>query len=104
LSATKWVLSESFPQSMQVTLQMISRVCLLSVVATHLSGFAAAAADRQFFDAFSSNIQDPASVQMVVLTFLLFCSVWELVICMTTGPALGPILRGIIQVSLHTYF
>jgi hypothetical protein len=71
---------------------------------THSSCLAAVAADRQFFDAFSANIQDPATVQMVFLTFLLFCSVWELVICMTTGPALGPILRGIIQVALCIYF
>jgi hypothetical protein len=66
----------------------------------HSPFISAANHDHQFFDAFSSNIQDPAAAQQVVVTFLLFSSAWELIVATTTGPVLGPILRGIIQVLL----
>jgi hypothetical protein len=61
---------------------------------------AAAASEGVFFDAFSGSIQNPATVYMIFATFLMFCAAWDLVICMTTEPTLGPILRGIIQVRL----
>jgi hypothetical protein len=60
--------------------------------------------DRQFFDVFSDDIQDPATLQTIFMTFLLFTSAWDVVVCLTTGPAMGPILRGIIQVCLSSGF
>jgi hypothetical protein len=64
---------------------------------------AAAASEGVFFDAFSGEIQAPATVYMIFATFLMFCAAWDLLICMTTEPTLGPILRGIIQVKLIFY-
>jgi hypothetical protein len=62
---------------------------------------AVAAADRQFFDVFSDSMQEPATLETIFVTFLLFTSAWDVVVCLTTGPAMGPILRGIIQVWLQ---
>ena len=62
---------------------------------------AVAAADHQFFDVFSDSMQEPATLETIFVTFLLFTSAWDVVVCLTTGPAMGPILRGIIQVWLQ---
>jgi hypothetical protein len=61
--------------------------------------FAAAASNGHFFDAFSGSIQDPATIQIIFTTFLVFSAAWDFLVCLTTLPKLGPILRGIIQVK-----
>lgn len=67
---------------------------------THM--LAAASAGQRYFDAFNTEILDPATSSQIFITLLVFLACWDLIISFTTGPALGPILRGIIQARALT--
>lgn len=72
--------------------------------------FATASTGQHYFDAFNIDILDPATSSQIFITLLVFLACWDFIISLTTGPALGPILRGIIQARalsghvLHGFF
>jgi hypothetical protein len=64
--------------------------------------FAAASTGQHYFDAFNTDILDPATCSQIFITLLVFLACWDSIISFTTEPSLGPILRGIIQARALT--